>query len=134
MFISARCISGRRLASQNEMTRPSRATVSVPAAGPYSRTAVKTNASEIEIDTLVPGSSTEAEPLINVSTARRSHCELMGARNSVRRDSPIMRNPNIITVDTYSAYARRGPDDEATAFAVVYRHFWGLAIESHGRH
>jgi hypothetical protein len=74
MLNKARWSSGLLLATQNEITRPSRATVSVPAAGQYRRTAVKTKASEIEIDTFARGSSTDAEPLMRVRTARRSHC------------------------------------------------------------
>ena len=46
------------------MTRPSSATMTVPAAGPYSNTAVKTNVSEIEIEADEEGSLTVAEPLI----------------------------------------------------------------------
>src|SRR6266850_49914 len=45
MLKRARCGSGYRLAIQNEMTSPSRATITVPAAGPKSRTAVKTKVS-----------------------------------------------------------------------------------------
>src|SRR5262245_26489755 len=74
MLKSARWSSGRRRATQNEMTSPSSATVSVPAAGPYSRTAVNTKASDMEIETFARGSSTDAEPLIRVRIARKIHC------------------------------------------------------------
>jgi hypothetical protein len=47
----ARSVSGRRFAIQKDITSPSSATVRVPAAGPYKRTAAKTNASDIEIVT-----------------------------------------------------------------------------------
>src|SRR5258707_1181138 len=78
MLKRALSTSGRRFAIQNEITRPSRATVSVPAAGPYNRTAVKTNASEIEIEIFEPGNSTDAEPLTRVIRARRSQRLPMG--------------------------------------------------------
>ena len=80
MLKSARSNSGRRLAIQNEITRPSNATVSVPAEGPYRRTAVKTNASEMDIEAWAQGSFTDAEPLIRVSAARSSHCGSTGTR------------------------------------------------------
>src|SRR5262249_5696234 len=63
MLKSARSNSGRRFAIQNEITNASSATVNVPAAGPYKRTAVKTNASEMEMETFAQASLTEAEPL-----------------------------------------------------------------------
>ena len=69
----ARSMSGRLFDIQNEMTRQSSTTVKVPAAGPYRRTAVKTKASEIEIETCAQGSLTEADPLISVSSASRNH-------------------------------------------------------------
>ena len=72
--------SGRRLEIQNEITNPSRATVNVPADGPYSNTAAKTKASEMEIVTFDRGNSTDAEPLIRVKNANRSHCAPIGAR------------------------------------------------------
>ena len=78
----ARSNCGRRFAIQKEMTRQSSTTVTVPAAGPYRRTAVKTKASEIEIETCVPGSLTEAEPLISVRNANRIHCGWRGLRSS----------------------------------------------------
>src|SRR5207245_10261726 len=53
---SARYHSGRRLAIQKEMTNPSSATVTVPAALPKSRTAAKTNVSETEIEAGTEGS------------------------------------------------------------------------------
>jgi hypothetical protein len=69
----ARCGSSYRFEIQNDMTRPSRPTMTVPAAGPYNKTAVKTNVSEIEIDAEDEGSLTVAEPLISVSAARINH-------------------------------------------------------------
>ncbi len=47
--------------------------MSVPAADPYNRTAVKTNVSEMEIEACDEGSLTFAEPLIRVSAANRNH-------------------------------------------------------------
>src|SRR5262249_6340523 len=78
MLKSARCASLCRLASQKEMTSPSRAVMAVPAAGPYSRTAVKTNVSEIDIDAYDDGRRTVAEPLISVSVAMMNHSYPMG--------------------------------------------------------
>ena len=46
----ARCGSSCLLEIQNETTRASRATTTVPAAGPYKSTAVKTNVSDVEIE------------------------------------------------------------------------------------
>jgi hypothetical protein len=60
------------------MTKASSATVRVPAAGPNSRTAVKTNVSEMEIVAGTEGSFTVAEPLISVRTAKRSQRQLTG--------------------------------------------------------
>jgi hypothetical protein len=73
MLKRARCGSSYRLEIQNEITRPSKATMTVPAAGPYSRTAVNTKVSEMEIDADEEGSLTVAEPLINVRAARMNH-------------------------------------------------------------
>jgi len=64
----------------------SRRTVTVPAAGPYSRTAVKTKASEIDIETCVPGNFTEADPLISVSRAKKIHCGWRGVRKRWKSD------------------------------------------------
>src|SRR5438874_12689973 len=74
MLKRARYGSWRRFAIQYEMTSPSRATVRVPAEGPYSRTAANTKVSEIEIEAGIDGSLTVAEPLIRVRAARRNHC------------------------------------------------------------
>src|SRR3954470_24878586 len=71
--------SGRRLAIQKEITRPSNATATVPADDPKSRTEAKTNVSEIEIVAGMDGNSTVAEPLTKVSAARRSHCCSIGS-------------------------------------------------------
>ena len=70
---SARYHSGRRFAIQNEMTRPSNATITVPASVPNSSTEAKTNVSETEIDAGTEGSFTVAEPLTSVSTASMYH-------------------------------------------------------------
>src|SRR3989337_436793 len=63
---NARYHSGRRLAIQNEMTRPSSATVTVPAAEPNNRTEANTNVSDIEIVAGIDGSLTVADPLTSV--------------------------------------------------------------------
>src|SRR5215831_7247329 len=47
MLKSGRCSSLWRFAIQYDPTKPSTATITVPAAGPYKSTAVKTNVSEI---------------------------------------------------------------------------------------
>jgi hypothetical protein len=47
--------------------------MTVPAAGPYSKTAVKTKVSEIEIEAYVEGSLTVADPLINVKATSVHH-------------------------------------------------------------
>src|SRR6267154_3310582 len=74
MLKSARYHSGRRLAIQNEITKPSSATVIVPAADPNKRTEANTNVSDIEIVAGIDGSLTVADPLTRVSAARRYHC------------------------------------------------------------
>ena len=65
--------SRRRFAIQYEAIRPSSATIMVPAAGPYSRTAEKTKVSEIEIEAGIDGSLTVADPLINVRASNRKY-------------------------------------------------------------
>ena len=65
--------SGRFRACQNDMTRLSRATISVPADGPNRRTAVNTKVSEIEIVAGTIGRRTVAEPLTSVIAASMSH-------------------------------------------------------------
>ena|SRR6188474_2701779 len=69
----ARWASSWRFDIQNEITRPSSAVRTVPAAGPYRSTAVITNVSEIEMEAGDDGSLTEAEPLMTVSAARMNH-------------------------------------------------------------
>jgi hypothetical protein len=65
-------------ANQRDITRASSATVSVPAAGPKSRTDVKTNVSEIEMVAGTEGNFTVADPLTSVRTANRSQCHPIG--------------------------------------------------------
>jgi hypothetical protein len=62
------------------MTRASKATVRVPAAGPKRRADVKTNVSEMEIVAGTDGSFTVADPLRSVRTARASQFHPMGCR------------------------------------------------------
>ena len=78
MLNSARYHSGWRLAIQNETTKPSRATVTVPAADPNNRTDANTNVSEMEIVAGIEGSLTVKDPLTRVSAARRYHCFSIG--------------------------------------------------------
>ena len=82
MLKRARWGSSYRLEIQNEITRPSSATITVPAAGPYSNTAVKTKVSEMEIEADEEGSLTVAEPLSRVRAARMNHWELIGSATS----------------------------------------------------
>src|SRR5437588_12759022 len=56
---NARSTCGRRRAIQNEITKPSSATVSVPADGPYKNTAVKTKAYKVEDQAGAHGTSIE---------------------------------------------------------------------------
>src|SRR5436190_14117038 len=72
--------SGRRLAIQKEMTRPSNATVIVPAAGPKRRTEAKTKVSDTEIEAPTVGRLTVADPLTSVSAASMYHWYGNGAR------------------------------------------------------
>src|ERR1051325_469442 len=74
MLNVARYHSGRRFAIQNEITRPSRATMSAPAAGPNRRTDAKTKVSETESEAPTDGSGRVAEPLIRVGAASMYHC------------------------------------------------------------
>jgi hypothetical protein len=62
------------------MTKASKATVIVPAAGPKRRTEVKTNVSEMEIVAGTDGSLTVADPLSRVSTASTSQFQPSGYR------------------------------------------------------
>src|SRR5438105_11654820 len=73
MLKRARYHSGRRLAIQKEMTRPSKATVIVPADGPKRSTEAKTKVSETEIEAPAVGKFTVADPLTNVSAASMYH-------------------------------------------------------------
>src|SRR5206468_9583424 len=66
MLNRARYHSGRRLAIQNEITKPSSATVIVPAADPNKRTAANTNVSDMEIVAGIDGRLTVADPLTKV--------------------------------------------------------------------
>src|SRR5438067_2485926 len=72
MLKSARYHSGRRFAIQKEITNPSRATMTVPAAGPNRRTAKKTNVSETDMEMPIDR-LTVAEPLSRVSAASIYH-------------------------------------------------------------
>ena len=65
------------------MIKPSRVTVNVPAAVPNSRTEVKTNVSDTEIDASIPGSLIVMEPLSSVSAARTNHWDVTGVEPSV---------------------------------------------------
>ena len=61
------------LRSQREMTKPSRATVRMPGAGPKRRTEVNTKVSETEIVAGTEGTLTVIDPLSSVSPARINH-------------------------------------------------------------
>ena len=82
------------------MTNASKATVSVPAAGPKRRTDVKTNVSEIDIVAGTDGSFTVAEPLIKVSIARINQFRPIGTAYIAYIDCAIAHTPRAATVPT----------------------------------
>src|SRR3954467_662503 len=94
------------------MPSPSRATVRVPAAGPYNSTAAKTNVSETEIDAGTEGSLTVADPLMRVSAARRNHCQPTGFDTSWYTEVDMTPNPRTMMAVTYARpfVVRRGED------------------------
>src|SRR3954465_5415291 len=73
MLKSALMSPGCRREIQKEITSASSVTMTVPAAGPYSSTAVKTNVSEMEIEATDEGKRTVADPLTKVSPANMNH-------------------------------------------------------------
>ena len=82
------------------MTNASRATVSVPAAGPNRRTDVKTNVSEIDIVAGTDGNFTVAEPLIKVRIARINQLRPIGTAYIAYIDCAIAHTPRAATVPT----------------------------------
>ena len=82
------------------MTKASKATVSVPAAGPNRRTDVKTKVSEIDIVAGTDGSFTVADPLINVSIARMNQLRSVGTAYIAYMDCAMAHTPSDATVPT----------------------------------
>src|SRR5688500_11142072 len=80
-------------ASDNEIASASRATVSVPAAGPYNRADVKTKVSETEIVAGTEGSFTVADPVTSVRIARTNQFQLIGSAYSEYTECPRMSIP-----------------------------------------
>ena len=106
MLNSTRKRSRRPFENQQEMMRPSKATMSAPAAGPWSSTDVKTNVSEMEIVAGTEGSLIVAEPLSNVRAARRNQLPGFSAPISHPTELRITANPAPLTRATYSMPAR----------------------------
>ncbi len=82
------------------MTNASKETVNVPAAGPNSRTDVKTKVSEIDIVAGTDGSFTVAEPLIKVSIARMNQLHPIGTAYIAYTDCAIAHTPRAAIVPT----------------------------------
>jgi hypothetical protein len=92
--------------SHKEITNPSSATVTVPAEGPKSRTAVKTNVSETEIVAGTDGILTVIEPL---RTVRRTRISQLGGMPAVHRSTSecaMTAPPHITTARTYQLPCR----------------------------
>ena len=79
------------------LTKPSSATRTVPAAGPYSSTAVNTNVSDIDIEAYVDGKRTVADPLTRVRPAMMNHWDSIGCRISPKIELAITPTPTEIT-------------------------------------
>src|SRR5687767_13567403 len=77
----------------SEITSASRTTVIVPAAGPNSRTDVKTNVSETEILAGREGNFTVNEPVSSVNAARMNHSTPGGCVESCHKDSATTKTP-----------------------------------------
>src|SRR6476469_484658 len=102
MLNSALYHSGRFRAIQKEMTKPSSATMTVPAAGPKSKTEAKTNVSETEMDAGTEGSFTVAEPLTRVRAASMYHWNPSGSAWILYRDCATAVSPAVITSARYN--------------------------------
>ena len=116
----ALCGSLCRFAIQNEMTKPSSATRTVPAAGPYSSTAVNTNVSDIDIEAYVDGKRTVADPLTRVRPAMMNHWDSIGCRSSPKIELVITPTPTEMTVQRKTRPSRDNFRLDAT-FRRVYR-------------
>ena len=91
------------------MTRASRATVRVPAAGPKRRTDVKTNVSEMEMVAGTDGSLTVAEPLTRVRMANRNQFHPMGDAYKTYAECAIAHTPTLAIAQTYTRAHRDSP-------------------------
>src|SRR4051794_8527290 len=85
------------LLSQNEMTRASRTTVSVPADGPNISADANTNVSETENRAESDGTLTVKEPVKSVNTARVNHSNSGGDCIVVANDFAMIARPAAIT-------------------------------------
>ena len=86
---------------QREMTNASRATVTVPAAGPKRRADVKTKVSETDMVAGTDGSFTVAEPLKSVRMASTTQFQPSGSLYSASTDWASVAAPNAATTMTY---------------------------------
>ena len=82
------------------MIRASRATISVPAAGPNRSTEVKTNVSDIDIVAGTEGSLTVVDPLISVRIARTNQFRLIGTEYNAYVDCAMATMPMTETAAT----------------------------------
>ena len=87
---------------QADITKASRATVIVPAAGPNNKTEVKTNVSETEIVAGREGSLIVAEPLTSVSKARTIQLQSFGLVTKSVTDWIMIESPAITMQMTYA--------------------------------
>ena len=88
--------------SQNDMTRVSRTTVSVPAAGPKSRAEANTKVSDTENLAEREGTFMVKEPVNKVSAANVSHSKPGGAEMVSLRDFAIIAKPDRMTAARYA--------------------------------
>ena len=91
------------------MTKASRATVSVPAAGPKRRTDVNTNVSETEMVAGREGRRMVADPLTRVRTARIVQLQSPGVRAMSVADWTIVAKPANAMQVTYNCIGSGSP-------------------------
>lgn len=86
-------------------TRESRATSTVPTAGPRRTVPARTNVSDMEMVARPEGSLTDSQPLMRVSPASfsQSSCQAQGLPVSSRMLSPITTSPEATTRLTYTS-------------------------------
>ena len=86
--------------SHNDITKQSRATITVGGAGPNSRTEANTKASETEIRAAMDGTFTEKEPVKRVSAARIIHWFETGRTTRVIAENAVTVSPAPMTAVT----------------------------------